>query len=46
MSLVGMQSLATKSGQSSTTEAWLLAMQDLASLDDDSQWVMGDNVSH
>lgn len=45
MSLLGMQGLSTK-GRASNTEAWLLALQDSASLDDDSQWVMGDNVSH
>lgn len=32
--------------KASTTEAWLLALQDPASLDDERQWVMGDNVSH
>lgn len=45
MSLLGMQRLATKSGQSQYTEAWLLALQNSASLDDERQWVIGDNVS-
>lgn len=43
MSLLGMQRLWPQSqGRASTTEAWFLALQDSASLDDERQWVMGD----